>query len=152
MLRIIQSNADGLSAKMQELRDRLEVESIEVRLIQETKLVEKDASSPFPGYNSIRVAPPHQLTLIKESIVFLRVVEEHIPPLERLNVQIELFRRRWATTYKSYVVPVKGPTPSDSIDLNDIDIGPFTLVVGDLNTDFIPLGRTPVNRPARRDS
>ncbi len=44
MLRILQWNADGLSTKVQELRDRLAAESIDVCLIQKTKLTEKDAS------------------------------------------------------------------------------------------------------------
>ncbi len=44
MLRILQWNADGLSTKVQELRDRLAAESIDVCLIQVTKLTEKDAS------------------------------------------------------------------------------------------------------------
>ncbi len=47
MLRILQWNADGLSTKVQELRDRLAAQSINVCLIQETKLAEKDASPPF---------------------------------------------------------------------------------------------------------
>ncbi len=72
MLRILQWNADGLSTKVLELRDSLAAESIDVCLFQETELVEKDASPPFPGYNSIRVDRPttHRgeglLTLVKK--------------------------------------------------------------------------------------
>ncbi len=51
---ILRWNADGLSTKVQELRDRLAAESI-----RETKLAEKDASLPFPGYNLIRVDHPN---------------------------------------------------------------------------------------------
>ncbi len=71
-------NADGLYTKVQERRDRLAAESIDVCRIQETKLAEKDASPHFPGYNSIRFDRPstHRggglLTLVKESIVFHR--------------------------------------------------------------------------------
>ncbi len=85
-LRILQWNADGLSTKVQELRDGLAAESIDVCLLQETKLTEKDASPPFPGYNSIRVDGPsvHQggglLTLVKEGIVFQRAVEDCSSP------------------------------------------------------------------------
>ncbi len=32
-----------------------------------------------------------------------------------------------------YVTPVKGPTSSDSLALNNICVGPFTLAAGDLN-------------------
>ncbi len=79
-------NADGLSTEVQELRDRLAAKSIEARLIQETKLTEKDASRPFPSYNSIRLDRPstHRggglLTLVKEGIVFLAGLE-HNPDL-----------------------------------------------------------------------
>ncbi len=44
MLRILKCNAGGLSTEVQELRDRLAAESIDVCLIQETKLAEKDAT------------------------------------------------------------------------------------------------------------
>ncbi len=64
-LRILQWNTDGLSTKVQELHDRLAAESIDVCLIQETKLVEKDASPPF-----------------QEDIVFQRAAKDYSPPLE----------------------------------------------------------------------
>ncbi len=38
-LRILQWNADGLSPKVQELRQRLQVGKIDICLIQETKLI-----------------------------------------------------------------------------------------------------------------
>ncbi len=44
MLRILKCNAGGLSTKEQELRDRLAAESIDVYLMQEAKLAEKDAT------------------------------------------------------------------------------------------------------------
>ncbi len=77
---------------MQELRDRLAAESIDVCLTQETKLSEKDASPPFPGYNSIRVNRPSThpggvlLTLVNEGIVFQHADEDCSPPMERLKV------------------------------------------------------------------
>ncbi len=60
-LRILQWNTDGLSTKVQELRDRLAAESIDVYLVQETKLAEKDGTPSFPGFNSIRVGGPSTL-------------------------------------------------------------------------------------------
>ncbi len=102
-LRILQRNTDGLSTKAQELRDRLTAESIDVCLIQETKLVERDAFPPFQGYNSIRFdrLSTHRggglLTLVKKVIVFQRAAEDYSPPLERLTIQIQLSRRNFAT-------------------------------------------------------
>ncbi len=57
-LHILRWNADGLSTKVQELRDSMAAEIIDVCLIQETKLTEKDAPPPFPDYNPIRVGRP----------------------------------------------------------------------------------------------
>ncbi len=118
---------------------RLAAESIDVCLIQGTKVDEKDASPPFPGYNSTRLDRPstHRggglLTLVKEGMVFQRAAEDYSPPLERLTIQIQLSRRRWATIHNRYVVPVKGPTLPDSLALNNISVGPLTLAAGDLN-------------------
>ncbi len=76
-------NADGLSTKVQERRDRLAAETIDVCLIQDTKLAKKDISPPLPGYNSIRFGRPstHQgvglLTLVKEGIVFQFATEDY---------------------------------------------------------------------------
>ncbi len=124
---------------MQELRDRLAAESINVCLIQGTKLAEKDASLPFPGYNSIRVdrTSTHRggglPTLVKEGIAFHCAADDYSPPLERLTIQIQLSRRRWATIHSLYVTPVKGPILPDSLALNNISVGPFTLAAGYLN-------------------
>ncbi len=91
-----------------------------------------------PGYISIRLDRPstHRgggLTLFKGGIVFQRAAEHYIPPLERLTIQIQLSRRRLATIHNLYVAPVKGSTLPDSLALNNISVGPFTLAVGDLN-------------------
>ncbi len=108
-------------------------------LIQETKFAEKDASPSFPGFNLIRLDRPstHRggglLTLVKEGIVFQRAAEDYSPPLERLTIQIQLSRRRWPTIHNLYVAPIKGPTLPDSLALNNISVGPFTLAAGDLN-------------------
>ncbi len=91
-------------------------------------------------------------TQVKEGIVFQRAAEDYSPPLERLTIQIHLSPRRWAMIHNLYVAPVKGPTSSDSLNLNNISVGPFTLAAGDLNADSSRLGRTPASQPARRGS
>ncbi len=37
------------------------------------------------------------------------------------------------TIHNLYVAPVKEPSSSDSLALNNINVGPFTLAAGDLN-------------------
>ncbi len=65
-MRILQWNADSLATKQHELRLRLNDDSIDIYLIQETKLLPKD-TTPYGS------------------------------PLERLTVQVQLSRRKWAT-------------------------------------------------------
>ncbi len=57
-LRILQWNADGLSTKVHELRQRHPLEKIDICLIQETKLNSKDPTPAFPGFSAIRQDRP----------------------------------------------------------------------------------------------
>ncbi len=111
-------------------------------LIQETKLVEKVAFPPFAGFNSIRVDRPttHRgeglLTQVKEGVVFQCDAEHYSPPLERVTIETQLSRRRWAKIHNLYAAPVKGPASSDSRALNDICVVPFAFTTGDSYTTF----------------
>ena len=53
-LKILQWNADSLLSKMEELRDFLESEKIDVFMIQETKLITTDPDPAFKGYTIVR--------------------------------------------------------------------------------------------------
>ncbi len=95
-LRILQWNADGLSTKVHELRQRLQLEKIDICLNQETKLISKDTTPAFPDLSTIRQDCPFShrgsgpLTLVKEGIVYQRIVEDYQPPLEKQSIQIQL--------------------------------------------------------------
>ncbi len=75
-LRILQWNADGRSTKVNELRQRLQLEKIDICLIQETKLTSKDPTPAFPGFSAIHQDRPaaHRvgglLILVREGIVY----------------------------------------------------------------------------------
>ncbi len=58
ILRILQWNADGLATKQHELRLRLNDDSIDICLIQKTKLLPKDTTPSFPGFCAIRADRP----------------------------------------------------------------------------------------------
>ncbi len=62
-----------------------------------------------------------------------RAAEDYSPSLERLTIQIQLFRRRWATIPNLYAALVKELTSTDPLALNNICVGPFILPAGDLN-------------------
>ncbi len=72
-LRTNQLNADGLSPKVHELRQRLQLEKIDICLIQETKLAPKDPTPAFPVFSTIHQDRPSSgrggglLTQVKES-------------------------------------------------------------------------------------
>ena len=57
-LNILQWNADAISTKQDELRIFLKEKSIDLFLIQETKIIEKDKKNPienkFPGYRVLK--------------------------------------------------------------------------------------------------
>ncbi len=57
-LRILKWNADGLSTKVHELRQRLQLEKIDLCLIKETKLTSKDPTPAFPGFSAVRQGRP----------------------------------------------------------------------------------------------
>ncbi len=54
----MQWNADGLATKQHELTLRLNDGSIDICLIQETKLLPKDTTPSFPGFCAIRADRP----------------------------------------------------------------------------------------------
>ncbi len=71
-LRIFQWDAHGLSTKVHELRKRLQLGKIDIRLIEEAKLIHKDQLPAFAGVSTIRQDRPlasrcrGRLTLVKE--------------------------------------------------------------------------------------
>ncbi len=78
-LRILKWIADGPSPNVHELRQRLQLEKIEISLIQETKLISKDPTPAFPGFSAIRQNCPSShsggelLTLVKEGVLYQRI-------------------------------------------------------------------------------
>ncbi len=74
-VRILQWNANGLSTKVHELRQRVLMAKIYIYLIKETKLVPKDPTPAFPSFPTIRL-----LALVKGDLVHQRIAEDHRPP------------------------------------------------------------------------
>ncbi len=109
-------------------------------LIQETKLVEKDSTPPFPGHNSTSHREGGLLTRVKEGIPFQSTAEGYSPPLKGLTIQIQLFHQRWATIHNLCVVSVKGNALPNALALNNTCVGPLTPGVGDINAYSPPWG------------
>ncbi len=85
MLRLLQWNADGLATKQHELSHRLNDDSIDICLIQETKLLPEDTTPLFPGFCAVRADRPTNqrgeglLTLIRDDLVLQKTGEEYSP-------------------------------------------------------------------------
>ncbi len=99
-------SSSGLFTKVEELCDRQATEKADVFPIQETKFAEKDATLPFPSFNSIQVDRPttHNrgglFTMLKKGTLFQLATEGYNPPLERIIIKFKPLRRRWATIHK----------------------------------------------------
>ncbi len=76
---------------------------------------------------------------LKKDIVFQRAAENYSLLLERLTIQIQLSRRRWATLPNLYVTPVKKPTSADYLVLDNISVGP-SIIMGIPHTSIKLLG------------
>ncbi len=135
-LRILQWNVDGLSTKVHELRQRHQLEKVNICLTQETKLTPKGQTPDFPGFSAIRQDRPasHRggglLTLVKEGIVYQRIAEVYQPLMENQSIQIQLSRRRWATIHSLYAAPIRG---QDTLVLAPTEPGNLFLTGGDPN-------------------
>ncbi len=139
-LRLLQWNADGHATKQHELRLRFNDDSIDICLIQETKLLPKYTTPSFPGFCAIRADRPinHErfgglLTLIRDDLVLQKTGEEYSPPLERLTVQVQLSRRKWATIHNTYAAPIRSTGITDTLDFARLQMGHLTFLGGDLN-------------------
>ncbi len=127
---------NGLSTKVHELRQRLQLEKIDICLIQETKLTSKDPTLAFPSFSAIRHDHPASypggglLALVKEGIVYQRIAEVYQPPMEKQSIQIQLSSRRWATFHNLYAAPIRG---QDTLALAPTEPGNLFLAGGDLN-------------------
>ncbi len=132
-------NADGLATKQHELRLRLNDDSIDICLFQETKLLPEDTTPSVPGVCAIRADRPTTqrgaglLTLIRDDLVFQKTGEEYNPALERLAVQVQLSHRKWATIHNIYAAPIRSAGITDTLDFARLQMGHLSFLGGDLN-------------------
>ncbi len=100
----------------------------------------KDTTPSFPGFCAIRAYRPTNqrggglLTLIRDDLVFQKIGEEYSPPLERLTVQVQLSRRKWATIHNIYAATIRSAGITDRLDFARLQMGHLTFLGGDLNT------------------
>ncbi len=99
----------------------------------------KDNTPSLPGFCVIRADRPTKqrggglLTLICDDLVFQKTGEEYNPPLERLTVQVQLSRRKWATIHNIYAAPIRSAGITATLDFAHLQMGHLTFLGGDLN-------------------
>ncbi len=71
------------------------------------------------------------LTLIRDDLVFQETGEEYSPPLERLTVQGQLSRRKWAAIHNA--APIRSAGITGTLDFAHLQMGHLTFLGGDLN-------------------
>ncbi len=126
-------------ANTTELRLRLKDGSIDVCLIQETKLLPKDTTSAVPGFCVIRTDRPTNLrsggllTIIRDYLVLQKTGEDYNPPLEHLTVQVQLSRREWVTIHTIYAAPFRSAFITRLLDFARLQMGRLAFLAGDLN-------------------
>ncbi len=65
--------------------------------------------------------------------MFQKTGEENSPLLERLTVQVQLSRRKWATIHNIYAAPIRSAGITDTLDFARLQMGHLTFLGGDLN-------------------
>ena len=112
-LAILQWNADGLSTKVTELRERLVEEDIDVCVIQETKLGRNVISPKIQGYRAVLRADRKGtmsggglIIYAKDSLVYGHVQNSSLSGTESATIKVKLNRAKWIHITNLYVPPV----------------------------------------------
>ncbi len=112
----------------------------------------KDTTPSFPGVCAIRADRPTNqrggglLKLIRDDLVFQKTGEEYSPPQERLTVQVQLSRRKWATIHNIYAAPIRSADITHMLDFARLQIGHLIFLGDDLNAHSPLLDTQPHNR------
>ena len=140
-LRILQWNADGLSTKIDELRERLSEDEYDICVIQETKLRRSNKSPNIKGYATLRADRKHQdgggglITYVKDTLSFEKIRDEIKDGTESSLFKVKMGKSKWIEICNVYCPPVRShttdrnirlatetlPTSRDSISLGDFN-------------------------------
>ena len=140
-LRILQWNANGIKSKSDELAQRFDDLEIDVALIQETKLGEKDKQSSYEikGYKAFRedrkvdIKGGGVLTYIRGTLPHELVDYRYINGCEIQTIRIRLSNQKWITLTNFYCPPENSPSQEVSLELNSIPVCASSLICGDFN-------------------
>ena len=97
----MQYNADTLSTKVLELKDRLTKDDIDICIVQETKMTQGTKLPSFDGYVPLRAdrklvnAGGGLLILLRDTLVIEKLDAIAIEATETISVKVRLGKRDW---------------------------------------------------------
>ena len=140
-LRILQWNANGLSAKADELEVSLGKLDVDVCLIQETKLRPKHREPSFEKYRMLRFDRETTkvggglATLIKKTLPFEEIYKGSKDGTDVQTCRVRMSKNKWMTITNLYCPPVnsKGQDISECIATELIPSLASSFIAGDFN-------------------
>ncbi len=82
--------------------------------------------------------------LTRDDLVFHMIKEVYMPPLERLTVEVQLSRQKWAIIHDTYTAPIRYASSTGTPDFSRLKMGQLTFQCGGLKVNS-PLWNT--NQP-----
>ena len=132
-LRILQWNADGINTKLLELSSYLSDHTIDIALIQESKLIQSMATPTIKGYATKRtdrknaVSPGGGLLMfIRNNLAFKCHSSTSRGAVESQSISIQQSAKRWLNLVNIYI-------PKGEMDLSWLPLEPNTIYAGDFN-------------------
>ncbi len=134
--KIVQWNADGIRAKMFELRERLLHSDIDVCAIQESKLRKADKTPTIEGYSSLRADRKllnggGLLLFIKKDLIYEPLMATERAGQEVQTVRIKADKNDWITLVNVYLPNTE--TQTTRFDPGMLSSTARSVIIGDLN-------------------
>ena len=138
-IRFMQWNCEGINTKVTELTNYLSVNSIDVAMLQETKLTACKATPNIRGYAVLRADRKGAenpggglVTLIKDNLGFKNHGPARRGAMETQSFSIQQTAKKWINLINIYCPPDSKKRPAD-LDMAWLPANSNTIYAGDLN-------------------
>ena len=138
MLRILQWNADGLTRKASELEQRLKSSNVDICLIQETKLSQKNITPKIKGYAAYRsdrniISGGGLLTYVKTDLDFQKIGNRMKTATEVSAIRVRIGKNNWIDISNVYVPPPHSKGQEINFCPEIIPTSDTSIICGDFN-------------------
>ena len=139
-LRILQWNADSIKLKIGELFERMKELDVDIDLVQERKLREKDKNPSIKGYSSLRAYRPGGrqggglIVYIKDNIAFetRRCWNRQTGNVDSSTIKIRLSKMNWIKPTNLYIPPNRETGTEETLVLDNLPSSQDCFVAGDI--------------------